>query len=208
MAWIAAVIGAAGSYLASQQQKKAAGKIGAQQDRLYGIQADTAERLQPYALDFYRQSADAFGPALSYYRAVAGGDRNRMLGALSPQLSQIGSKYRSILEASRALNPRGGRSAAFNAELPYRAGDEQQALVNTERSGAYGNLAKLAGLAGDLGAGAAGISTNAAAGASGMLNNAQIMQMMMSGNQQQAYSEIGKALAAAWGAYKNRGAGT
>lgn len=204
MAWIAALIGAAGTYLSTQSAKKSAAKVGKQQDRLYGIQADTAERLQPYAFDFYRQSADSFGPALGYYKAVASGDRGRTLGALAPQFNQIGSRYRSTLQASRALNPRGGRSAAWNNELLYREGDEKQALLNAERSGAYGNLAKMAGIAGDLGAGAAGISTRAGEGAGSMLNNASLMQMMQSGKEADAYAEIGKALAGAWGAYKKR----
>lgn len=190
----AAIIGAGATAYGAHQQNKAGGKIGRQQDRLYGIQADTAEALKPYALDFYRSAADAYNPAAAYYKAVAGGDRSRLLATLSPQLSQIGQQYGSLLNASRALNPRGGGSANFNQELIYRAGDEQQALINAERSGSYGNLAKMAGLAADIGSGAAGHATNAAAGASGMLNNAWLMQMMQSGNQAQAYGELGKAL--------------
>lgn len=207
MAWIGALITAAGGLIAANQQKQAAKGIGRQQDRLYGIQANTAERLQPFAFDFYRQASDAYAPALAYYKAITSGDRNRVLSAVSPGLRDIGSRYRSISEASRALNPRGGRSAAFNAELPYRAGDEAQSLINTERSSGFANLAKMAGLAGDLGSSAIGNSSNAAAGASGMLTQGSLLQGQLAGAQGAAYGDLGKALAGAWDAYKKRGQG-
>lgn len=205
MAWIAALISAGVGLYSANQQKKVGQKVGAQQDRLYGIQADTAEALQPFARQFYQSASDAYNPALAYYQALASGDRSKILTALSPQLSSIGRKYQSIRDAQYALQPRGGGSAAFNTELAYRSGDEQQALINAEQSGAYGNLAKLAGLGADIGAGAAGISTNAAAGASGMLSNAWLMQMMNKGQSAEAYGEVGKALAGLVGYDKSKG---
>lgn len=195
MAWIAALISAGVGLYSANQQKKAGQKVGRQQDRLYGIQADTAEALQPYSSKFYQSAWDTYNPARAYYEAIASNDRGKILGALSPQLSAIGQRYRSIRDAQGALQPRGGGSAAFNAELAYREGDEKQALINAERSGAYGNLGKLSGLAGDLGAGVAGISTNAAAGASGLLSNAFWMQQQNAAGQAKAYGEVGEALA-------------
>lgn len=205
MAWIAALIGAAATYYGSQQQEKSTRRITDQQNRLYGIQADTMEKMQPFALDFYRQSADALSPALSYYRAIASGDRSRVMSALSPQLSGIGKKYRSILGASRQLNPRSGASANYNLDLMFREGDEKQALINSERAGSYANLAKMGGLFGDLGAGAVSGSVGAGNSAAGMLNNGWMMQMLNSQSMADAYSQIGKAISGMWGQDKNTG---
>lgn len=199
MAWVVPLITAAYGAYSANQSKKSASKLGAQQDRLYGIQANTASMLQPYAKDFYARAADAYNPAAAYYRAVAGGDRQRLMSALSPELSSIGRRYGSLITASRDLNPRGGASAAYNTDLAFRAGDEQQALINNERQSAYGNLAKLAGLAGDLGAGAAGISTNAGMGAAGILSSSAALQRALARDQAAAYGQIGEAITKMFG---------
>lgn len=206
MAWIAALIGAAGSYMSAQSAKKSASKLGARQDQLYGIQAETARQLQPFAKSFYEKAEDAYNPAAAYYRAVAGNDRSRIMGALAPELSSIGRRYGSLITASRDLNPRSGASAAYNTDLAFRAGDEQQALINNERQSAYGNLAKLAGTAGDLGAGAAGIATNAGAGAAGILNSSAALQMALARNQGEAYGQIGEAISKMFGRDSTTGA--
>jgi uncharacterized protein YukE len=200
MAWITALAGAVATWYSSQQQKKVAKKVGQQQDRLYGIQADTAEKLQPYILDYYGKAGEAFNPALSYYKSLASGNYSDALRTLSPQFASIGNKYRSLSTASSELNPRGGMSASYAAELPFREADEKQALLNSERSGAYGNLSRMAGLAADIGGSAAGHVSNAAAGAGNMLNNGVVLQQMLSGGADYSKyaSDIGKAIGQWW----------
>lgn len=205
---VAAVIGAAASLYAQHRSQQAAKKVGGQQDRLYGIQADTAEKLQPYALDFYKRSSEAADPALSYYRALASGDKSQIYGALSPELSNIGSKYRSLIGASSELNQRGGVSASYAAELPFKAADEQTSLVNGARASAYGNLSSLAGQFANVGAGAAGGSQNAAQGAGSTLNNAYIMSMINGQGANKAYGDVGNALAEMWKKYRSPATGT
>lgn len=197
MTWAAVAVGAVGAGATLIQNNKAqknASKLGKEQDRLYGIQADTATKLQPYALDFYDRSKTAYDPAAGYYRAVAGGDRSRLMSALSPELSSIGRRYGSLITASRDLNPRGGASASYNTDLAYRAGDEQQALINQERQSAYGNLAKLAGVAGTLGAGAAGTSIDAGNSAAGILSSSAGLQAALAKNTASAYGDVGYAI--------------
>ncbi len=207
MAWISAIVAAGAAYYQSQQQKKAAKKIGSAADRLYGIQADTAEALQPYAKEYYGRIGEGFNPAMAYYKALAGNDQTAIYGALAPQLEGIGNRYSNMLRASSELNPRSGASAAYNTDLMYRAGDERQALINSERSGAYGNLAKMAGLAADIGSGAAGGSTQAAMGAGGMFNNAGLMSMLGGGNSAQAYGDLAKSLFGDQGVFKHDSSG-
>lgn len=195
MAWIGYLAGAALSYMGSRQAGKANEKAGAAANDLYGAQADLLKKLSPYALDYYKKSQEAYAPAFNYYSSVASGDRQAALGALAPELNAIGGKYRSMIDATRTLQPRGGASASFNADLAWRSADEQQALIGQKRAEAIANLVKMAGLAGDLGAGAAGTATNAGQGASGILGDIMRNNSATAAQQAAAYGEVGKALA-------------
>jgi len=192
-----------GVYQANKASKaaKAASKEG---NALYSAQADLLKGLSPYAIDYYKKSREAYNPAFAYNSALAGGDRAKIMSTLAPELQGIGSNYQSIIGASRELNPRGGASAAYNTDLAFRAGDEQQALLSSARSNAFGNLAKMAGLAGDLGAGAAGNATQAGAGASGMFGNINTMNQMSAAQQQAAYNQVGSALQQAFAEWQRK----
>jgi hypothetical protein len=205
MAWIATLVAAGVQAWQANQAKKDSKKIGDQQSRLYSVQADQLEKLGPYATDFYQRSKEAYDPAFSYYRAIAGNDRSKMTAAVAPELQATGEKYNAMIGASRALNARGGASAAYNTDLFYRSGDEAQSLINTQRTNAYGNLAKMAGIAGDLGSGASGNATNAGNGASGMLSAIAGQQALTNKQMAEAYAQIGKALTDSVGYNQNTG---
>lgn len=195
MAWIGYLAGAAATYMAGKQGADANKNAGAAANDLYGAQADLLKKLSPYAIDYYKKSQQAYAPAFNYYSSVASGDRQAVMGALSPELNAIGGKYRSMIDATRTLQPRGGASASYNADLAWRSADEQQGLINQRRAEAIANLVKMAGLAGDLGAGAAGTATNAGQGASGILGDIMRSNSSAAAQQAAAYGEVGKALA-------------
>jgi hypothetical protein len=199
MAWIAALAGAAVSAYGAKKQGDAARNSSREMNRLYGQQADLLGRLSPFVIDYFNKSKQAYEPAFRYYSAVAGGDRQAALSAVAPETNAIAGKYRTLVDATRTLQPRGGASASYNADLAFRSADEQQAHINQQRTMAIANLVKMAGLAGDLGAGAAGNATDAAAGASGLLSSMGAYNQQAAAQQAAAYSEIGKALAGMFG---------
>lgn len=195
MAWIVALAGTALSAYGAKKQGDAAKEASKQGNQLYDAQAGLLKSLSPFAVDYFKKSQQAYAPAFNYYSGVASGDRQRVMSELAPELNAIGGKYRSLIDATRSLQPRGGASAGYNADLAFRAADEQQALISQRRAEAFANLVKMAGLAGDLGAGAAGNATNAGAGASGLLASITQMNQSARAAQAKAYGELGEALA-------------
>lgn len=191
---VSALIGAYGAYQQRQAQKDASKQAKDQLNPLYQTQADLMKRLAPYAEGFYQRAQQAYDPAVAYYKALASGDRNRILAAVSPQLQAIGNKYRSITQASRELNPRSGAGAAFNADLAYRSADEQQALINQQQQSAYGNLSAMAGQAANIGGSASGQAIGAGAGAGNAAGSMYGAGMADANSQGQFYANIAKAL--------------
>jgi len=199
MAWIVALAGAAASAYSANKQAKSADKASGQMNELYGVQANNAKALSPYATDYFKKSQEAYAPAFAYYSSLASGDRSRMLSAVAPELKAIGGKYGSLVSATRELSPRGGASASYMTDLAFRSADEQQAYVNQQRVQAIANLVQMAGLAGNLGASAAGTSSSAASSASGLLANVYGMQSGAAANQAASYAQLGEALAGMFG---------
>lgn len=212
MAWVApvvmAVAGAASSYHNGKQQQKAANKLNAQQQPLIDAQTGLVKSLTPYASQFYGRALQGYDPAFAHYRAIASGDRSQIMGALAPDIENIGTKYRSLMQATGELMPRGGRSASFNAEIPFRAADDTQALISGARETGYANLLKMAGTAGDLGAGAAGVSTKSGEGANALLSSNYNFGRQNAADQAANQKDIANLLFAAWQAYSQaRGTG-
>jgi hypothetical protein len=204
----AAVIGAGGSLVAANQQKQATKPLIHAQTDLARQQQQNAATLQPYIGEFYSRARGAYDPAAAYYTALASGDRDRILGAVSPELATIGTKYGSVIRAARALNPRSGASASYNTDLGFRAADEQQRAINEARTSAYPNLVKMSGVAGDLGAGAAGLATQAGQGASGMFGSAINSRNALANSSAAAYGQAARTLYDAYSTYRNSGSGS
>lgn len=201
MAWIPAVIsliGAAAQYKSSRDANKIAGRIGDQQQRLYGIQADQLEKTAPYTLDFYRRAKESFDPAFKHYRTIAGGDRQAIAASLAPEREGIASRYRSMIEAHRALNPRGGAGAAFNADLTFRAMDDDQEMVSRARQNAIAQLMGLSGLAGNIASGAGSLVNQGIQGGQGLLSDQFNLKSAAAAQQQKAYEAIADALMKAY----------
>lgn len=195
MAWLAYLASAAFSAYGANKSANANKGVNDAANDLYGTQARLLKAMSPYATDYYKKSQEAYQPAFNYYSQVASGDRQGVMGALSPELNAIGGKYRSLIDATRTLQPRGGASASYNADLAWRAADEGQSLIQQRRAEAIANLVKMAGLAGDLGAGAGGTATNAAAGASGILSGIGTRNAQTAAQQAAYYGDVGKSLA-------------
>jgi hypothetical protein len=84
------------------------------------------------------------GP-LNYYNSILNGNRGQVASALGPQLSQIGQGYQTAANTSAALNPRGGPSAQFNAELPFQQQRDVTQLFQQARPQAAQALGGLGG---------------------------------------------------------------
>jgi hypothetical protein len=208
MSWVgtaASVAGAAYGIYSQNKADKENRKISDKQNELFGIQAGTARQLQPFAIENYKKAGEGLLDPLAYYRSIIGGDRSKVMSAMSPQLAAIGKKYRSIMGASREMNPRSGASASYNTDLAFRAGDEQQGAINTEHAGAYGNLARIAGMFGDLGGSALGHASNAGSAAMGITNNAWAMNAANAESRRKAYDDMGDSLAEAYDQWSKRG---
>lgn len=191
----------------NQQHQQAKGAINAQ-NRLAQQAADRAKQTDAYVAPYYQRAGEAFDPAFEHYRALASGDRGAIMGAVAPQLADVDSRYGSLISASRSLNPRSGPSASYNADLGFRAGDEGQRIINTERANAYPALSAMAGQAAGIGAGAAGLSTGAGQGASNIYTTAYNTGRTAAGDQAQSQAQIAQQLFAAWQAYQQRGGGS
>lgn len=211
MSWVAVVggvVSAGVGLYSANQQKKAASKASSGVNALAGVQADTARTLQPYVGDFYSRAKRAYDPAFSFYSSLASGDRSKALSTLSPELNAIGSKYRSLANASGELNPRGGAGAAYNTDLAYRSGDEQQNLLNQSRTQGISGLVGLSQAAGQLGSSAAGGGTAAAGVGGNLFNLGYGMQRSAAADMGASYDAIAGALMNAWSKYQSRGGGS
>lgn len=193
--------GVASAIGAKKQRKQMQPLINEQVDLAHQA-AQNAHTLSPYIGEFYSRTKEGFDPAFAYYKSLASGDRSKIMSAVAPQLDDVNSRYGSLISASRELSPRSGAGAGFNADMMYRAADEQQRIVGAERATAYPNLVKMAGLAGDLGAGAAGYATNAGVSANGLLTGAMNSGRGLAADQAEAYGQIARGL---YDAYKRYG---
>ncbi|MBZ5513894.1 MAG: hypothetical protein LAN62_03435 [Acidobacteriia bacterium] len=108
------------------------------------------------------QAEGALGKAGQYYSGLLGGDRQKMLEAVGPEVNTILSQYDTAKRAASEFTPRGGGRTAELAELPFKYSGEitsllqgvrPKAAAGMERLGAeYGSLASSL-LARDTGAG-------------------------------------------------------
>lgn len=198
MSWIvpvaSAVIGAAGSYFSAKKSKDAANKLAGQQQPLIDVETQTAKSLQPYATGFYQRAQQAYDPAFKYYSSLMSGNRGDLVSALAPEISGINRSYQTAQQTAGELSPRGGASAAFLAEQPYRRASEVQALISGGRSGAASSLANLAQTAGSLGSGAAGNSLQAATGAAAGNTSLYNSQQNAAAQQAAMYQQMAQAL--------------
>lgn len=200
MAWIAAVAG----YLSTQSAKKERERATASQDRLYGVQADTASKLQPYIGQFYDMAGGALKPGMDYWSSIMRGGRSNLTEMFAPEISETRDRFRMARDNSAMLMPRGGARASRMAEMGFDERDAIQSLFNNARSAAPGELARIASIAGTLGAGAGGISINAGNAASAMGMNTAALRNMYNKQIQEGYGQIGESL---WDIWKNRDKG-
>lgn len=199
----AAVVGAASSYNNGKQQQKAAANAAKAQQPLTDLITQNARTTQPYVGQFYQRAQQGFDPAFQHYRDLASNNRATVMGAVAPGAADIATKYQQLIQSTGALGgARGtGRSAAFNAELPFRAGDDVQSLIAGERATAYPNLSAMAGQAASIGGSAAGQSNAAGYGASNLITGAYNMQRQNAGDQANNQQQIAQNLLDAYKAY-------
>lgn len=205
MSWVAVAVagGAVLNYFGNRSASRQQQPLIRSQTDLANQQLANMKLLSPYIGQYYQRAGEAFDPAFEHYKALAGGDRSQIMGAVAPQLADINSRYGALINASRNFNPRTGAGASYNTDLAFRAADEGQRLIDTERASAYPALSAMAGQAANIGAGAAGVATNAGAGAGALNTSAFNMGRTSAGDQMAANAQAAQALFQAYQQYRN-----
>src|SRR5882672_1982002 len=128
---------AAIAYMAAQQSREQQAPYIDAITNAANTQGGVAKSIAPYAPAFYQRAMETFDPAASYYRAAAAGGP-QLLAATAGRSAEIGDKYSTLFRTGRELYPRSGARNMW--DLAFRAGDEKQALRNTEQSNAINAL--------------------------------------------------------------------
>ena len=112
---------------------------------------DTARQLLPQGQNLLTMGAQQMQSPMNYWSSILSGNRGLATSALAPEISRIGQGYQTAANTSAALMPRGGPSAAFNAELPFSQQHDVANLLQTARPQAAGSLLGAAQNLGGLG---------------------------------------------------------
>src|SRR5215470_7803504 len=137
------------------RQQLAAGQLGMQ----------TAQGLLPQGQNLLTMGAQQMQSPMNYWSSILSGNRGLATSALAPEISRIGQGYQAASNASAALSPRGGPSAAFNSELPFAQQRDVANLLQTARPQAAGSLLGAAQNLGGLGSNLIGSGISAIYGA-------------------------------------------
>src|SRR5262250_996203 len=105
------------------RQQLAAGQLGMQ----------TAQGLLPQGQNLLTMGAQQMQSPMNYWSSLLSGNRGLATSALAPEISRIGQGYQQAANTSAALMPRGGPSAAFNAELPFAQQRDISTLMQQAR---------------------------------------------------------------------------
>lgn len=106
-------------------------------------QTDTlnaGQKMLPQGQGLVGMGAAGYQPVLNYWSRILSGNRGDATAALAPEISRIGEGYQAATNASAALNPRGGPSAEFNAELPFQQQHDVTTLLQQARPQAASGL--------------------------------------------------------------------
>src|SRR5262245_52347643 len=137
------------------QQQLEAGRLG----------MDTARQLLPQGQNLLTMGAQQMQSPMNYWSSILSGNRGLATSALAPEISRIGQGYQTAANTSAALMPRGGPSAAFNAELPFAQQRDVSSLLQSARPAAAGSLLGAAQNIGGLGSSLLGSGISAIYGA-------------------------------------------
>jgi hypothetical protein len=117
--------------------------------------------LTPQGSNLISMGSAGYQPVLNYWSKILSGNRGDMMSAMAPEVNRIAEGYSAATNASSALNPRGGPSSEFNAELPFAQQRDVTNVLQQARPQAAAGL--LAG---------ANQTTNAGTGIFNAANNA------------------------------------
>lgn len=95
--------------------------------------------------DMLSMGTTAYHPVVNYLSELLSGNNAALTSAAGPEIFKIGEGYRTAGRTSAALNPRGGPSAEFSAELPWAQQRDITHLLQGLRPQAAGQLGSAAG---------------------------------------------------------------
>ena len=162
------------------------------------------EQQQTKAAKFGLSSAEGTLPAatsaisapLDFFKALASGDRNTIMGALSPEISTLTSQYDTGRASAEEFAPRGGGRAAALEELPFqKAGAIENLVQGAQMTGVQGE-ANIGAMLANLGLGELGTGTNTAATAVSEMQGGQNASAAAGASSGQAIGSLIALLAA------------
>jgi len=156
---------------------------------------DIAKSLTPQAQGLLNMGTQqGLQPSMNYWGSILSGNRSAVTSAMAPDISRIGQGYQTAAQTSAALNPRGGPSASFNAELPFQQQRDVSSLLQKARPQAAQQLGQLGQQATSAGAGLFGNAVNALYGSTAAGRDILSQQQNMRELESKRGSSIGAGL--------------
>lgn len=119
------------------------------------------------------QGTAALQAPLNFFQALASGDRNTIMGVLSPEISTLTSQYDTGRSSAEEFAPRGGGRAAALEELPFqKAGAIENLVQGAQTTGVQGE-ANIGAMLSNLGLGELEAGGGIASQTVGQLQNQQ-----------------------------------
>ncbi len=172
------------------------------QEKLMGVQTESAQQgldyardFQPFAMNFLKKGGEGLGSSMDYWSRILSG-RDQATSLLAPEISQITQGFRGARESSRTLNPRGGGSSAMTRRIDEEVVPGQiGGLLATARPTAATNVRGIGESLANLGLNTGNLSSNFLRGA-GTGASEGILNYGLNRNAQQYEqgSGIGKSL--------------
>ena len=211
MAWIPALIGAAGSIggalLGKATSSSKAPELSAEAKQAQtgllgnmGTAQNYQNLLQPYMTSFYNTAQQGIASPMDYYAKILSGDKAAMTQAIAPEAQAIGSNYATAARTAQTTMPRGGYASTTMANLPFMQANSINTLLQQLRPQAAAAMGNLALGAGQLGTSAGGnmlnalqLSNQAGQGVlgTGTQQQGNLMQYQLGQQQQQYQSGLG-----------------
>jgi hypothetical protein len=146
---IGTAIGAGAGFLGSMLfgRDKGSKRVDSQLDQINR----RAEQRDARADGYFGQVDDFTSLLSNYLKPILGGDRDAMLAAVEPEVSNVMDQYDTAYQKINEFGPRGGGRTGALADLEGGRARDVSTLINTTRRDAFGKAQTLQQFLGTLG---------------------------------------------------------